>query len=357
MFYAGIDAHKRTCTITIIDERGQKIKEGTVSTNIEALQNFFLPFKDKITAVVETCLNWPFIYKTLNHFLSDGVKVANAYKLRIIAEAKVKTDQISSFTLAQMLRIGYIPEIQVLSEKQIKMRDLVRSRTYLVRIKTRFKNKIHSLLDRDGQSPLSSRDLFSKSGRRFLKIIPAQNPKSFIIKKYLNHIETLETDVKELEIALRNNLSKQKEIKLLRTIPGIGQTAAFLLFTEIGNIDRFPSPGKLCSYAGLTPRVFASGGHEHRGHISHQGNKHMLWILTECAQVAIRFSPGIRKMFLKIKEKRGGKVAIIAVARRLLEIVFHVLNKKEEYQEIKAFPVISRHASLVTTFIERSYIV
>lgn len=346
MYYAGIDAHKRTCTVTIIDERGRKIKEATVATTVEALRKVFEPFKDQTKAVVETCLNWQFIYQTLNDYLAQGIIVANAYKLRLIAEAKVKTDQIGALTLAQLLRVGYIPKIYIPSEKQIKMRDLMRSRNYLVRVKTRLKNKIHSLLDKKGQGTLiSGTDLFGKAGRQYLRACPWGDPEGLIIHKYLDHIERLEKDIADLELTLRNRFGKDKDVLLLQSIPGIGKTASFLLVSEIGQISRFPNPERLCSYAGLTPRLFASGEKEYHGHITKQGNKHIRWILTECAQVAIRHSPGLLRIFSRIKEKRGGKIAVIAVARRLLESAWYVLNKKEAFQEVKAFPYLFQHAS------------
>jgi transposase len=337
MLYAGIDAHKRTCTIVIIDDRGRKIKEGVVKTGEFEIKEFFAPYKDRISAVVETCLNWFFVRKVLAGYIRD-IKVADAYKLRIIAEAKVKTDSLSAYHLAQLLRIGYIPEIFVPDEKTIKLRELIRARVYLVRLKTRFKNKIHSLLDKNGFHNHPGTDLFGKAGRIFLRKLTIGKPEEGIIARYLGIIEKLEEDIKAFEIIVSNNVDNTPEIKLLRSIPGIGKISSHLLLAEIGNIKRFRNKGKLCSFAGICPRIYASGDVERRGHISKAGNIYIRWILTECAQVASRHSPGLRKIFCRIQRRHGAKVAIIAVARTMLEIVFNVLSKGEEYSEIKAFP-------------------
>jgi transposase len=356
MYYAGIDAHKRTCTIVIIDDRGHKIKEGVVKTEEFEIKGFFAPYKDRVSAVVETCLNWFFIRKTLVGYLRE-IKVADAYKLRIIAEAKVKTDSLSAYHLAQLLRIGYIPEIFVPDEKTIKLRELIRARVYLVKLKTRFKNKIHSLLDKNGLHSHPGTDLFGKAGRDFLRKLTIGKPEEGIIARYLGIIEKLEEDIKAFEIIVSNNVDDTPEIKLLRSIPGIGKISSHLLLAEIGDIKRFRHKGKLCSFAGICPRIYASGEVERRGHISKQGNCYIRWILTECAQVASRHSLGLRRIFIKIQRKHGSKVAIIAVALRLLEIVFDVLTKGEAYSETKAFPKLSRYASNLTTSRERSYIV
>jgi transposase len=344
MYYAGIDAHKRTCTIVIIDDRGNKIKEGVVKTEENEIRGFLAQHREQTVAVVETCLNWVFIHRTLRGYVRE-IKVAQTYKLRIIAEAKVKTDSIDANTLAQMLRIGYIPEIYVPDDKTLKLRELIRARVYLVRLKTRLKNKIHSILDKNGFPTHPGTDLFGKAGRNFLRTLTIGKPEAGIIARYLELIEKLEENIEAFEIAVSNNVDETPEIKLLRSIPGIGKISSHLLLAEIGDIKRFRTKERLCSFAGLCPRIYCSGEVEQRGHISKAGNAYMRWILTECAQVASRHSPGLRKLFCRIQRRHGTKVAIIAVARRLLEIVFCVLTKEEEFSEVKAFPNFSRHAS------------
>jgi len=337
MLYAGIDAHKRTCTIVIIDGQGKKIKEGVVKTDEFEIKGFFAPYRNRVCAVVETCLNWFFIHKVLKGYIQD-IKVAEAYKLRIIAEAKVKTDSLDAYHLAQLLRIGYIPEIYIPDEKTIKLRELIRARVYLVRLKTRMKNKIHSILDKNGFHQHPGTDLFGKAGRNFLRQLTIGKPEEGIIARYLGIIEKLEENIKAFEIIVSNNVDETKEIKLLRSIPGIGKISSHLLLVEIGEIKRFKTKGKLCSFSGLCPRIHCSGETERRGHITKAGNAYIRWILTECAQVASRHSPGLRKIFCRIQRKHGTKVAIIAVARTMLEVIFNVLTKEENFSEIKAFP-------------------
>ena len=347
MLYAGIDAHKRTCTIVIIDNQGRKIKEGVVKTESDSIRGFLGPYKDQVCAVVETCLNWHFIYRVLKGYIVD-IKVAQTYKIKIIAEAKVKTDSISANTLAQMLRIGYIPEIYIPNEKTRKLRELTRNRVYLVRLKTRLKNKIHSLLDKNGLNQFMGTDLFGKAGRKHLRTLTIGNPEQGIIKRFLELVEKLEENIKDIETVIGNNVDDSPEIKLLRSIPGIGRISAHLLLGEIGNIRRFKSKAKICSFAGICPRIYASGEVERRGHITKAGNSYMRWILTECAQTAIRHSPGLRKIFNNIALRHGKKVAVIAVARRMLGIIFNILTRKEEFSELKAFPKLmksTRYAS------------
>lgn len=345
MFYAGIDAHKRTCTICIVDEKGVIVKEDKVPTEFVSLRNFFKPHPQKIRAVVETCLNWPFIYRSLHGYVSD-IQVANTYKLRVIAEAKVKTDKVDARTLAHLLRVDYIPAIHVLSEETRQLRELMRSRVYLVRLRTRFKNKIHAILSREGHPTPPGSDIFGKAGRLFLRNLPLPKSEQLVIHQYLDLIEALEGKIHILQYTVHNNAKDSEEIKLLRSIPGIGEISSHLLMGELGSIDRFHTPKHLASYGGLTPRIRASGDTSYTCSLGQAANKYIRWIMTECAQVASQHSPGLRNIFLRIRSRQGTQVAIIAVARRLLETVYHVLKKGEPYQEEKAFPI--RHASFLT---------
>jgi len=335
-YYAGIDAHKSSCTITILDGDGNKIKDGKVRTEKAELIKFFGDYASQTTAVVETCYNWNYVYNSLKDTLK-AVKVAHAYKIRIIAEAKVKNDTVDSRSLAHLLRTNFIPEIYVAPQKIFSQREIVRGRVYLVRIRTKLKNKVHAILAKNGLTGFSGTDLFGKAGREFLNDCPLPEWEKKAVNRYLSVIDSVTDEVKEFEMLMRNAFGKNPTYKLLKTIPGIGDMAAAVLLTEIADIKRFAIKEKLCSYAGLTPRAIFSGEGGRNGHISKQGNRYIRWIIVECATIAIRHSVGLGKLYQRLKEKRNHQIAIIAVARKMLEIAFHVWKSQDEYSEVKAF--------------------
>ena len=122
-------------------------------------------------------------------------------------------------------------------------------------------------------------------------------------------------------------------MELLKTIPGIGRFISFLLKSEVDSMDRFSSKEKFASYAGLTPSVHQSGNKSYTGKITKQGNKFIRWALTEAAQVAIVHSEYFRYYYSKAKAKKGTNSAIVAIARRIAEIVYVILKEKREYIE------------------------
>lgn len=143
-------------------------------------------------------------------------------------------------------------------------------------------------------------------------------------------IEILDREIKLLEGRIRETLStKSRDLKILTSIPGIGFIGASTLIAEIGNIHDFKDADKLTKWAGLTPSVYQSANVTRTGSITKQGSRHIRWILVELAHVAIRSKGQIKSFFGRLMPKKGYKKAIIAVARKMLRIVWHLLVNDE----------------------------
>jgi transposase len=145
-------------------------------------------------------------------------------------------------------------------------------------------------------------------------------------------IDILEKEIKLLEGRIRESLkSKFKELHILTSVPGIGFIGASTLIAEIGNIHDFDNPDKLAKWAGLTPSVYQSANVTRTGSITKQGSRHIRWILVELAHVAIRSQGQIRTFFERLMPKKGYKKAIVAVARKMLRLVWHLLTYDEVF--------------------------
>jgi len=235
-----------------------------------------------------------------------------------------------------------------------------------VQNRTELKNKIHHLLD-SASIRLSSvlSDLFGKSGMIILNGLVQNEPLEEIIKSlpkkmrgsvdiisstvpasipqvtlvllqsYLKLVEDLDQEIKLLEGRIRESLaSKSREIQILTSIPGIGFIGASTLIAEIGNVRDFKDADKLTKWAGLTPSVYQSANVTRTGSITKQGSRHIRWILVELAHVAIR-SPGrLKSFFERLMPKKGYKKSIIAVARKMLRIVWHLLVYDEVFIDV-----------------------
>ncbi len=213
---------------------------------------------------------------------------------------------------------------------------LSRPRISLVKLRTSIKNKIHAIIDRNRDSYAGLEnlaDVFGKTGTQILKDtkIPATDYK--ILTGYLELIDNINKKIKAIKDEIGKRSFQDRDIKLLKTILGIGDFLAFLVKSEIDTISRFSSKQKLCSYAGLVPSTRTSGDRSYSGRITKQGNKYLRWALTEAVKISIRYSPYFNYYYNKVRAKRNTNSATIAVARRMLEIIYTILKEKREYIE------------------------
>ena len=284
---------------------------------------------------MEASYNWQYFYRAVEE-AADNITLAHPLKTRIIGEAKIKTDKIDSKALAYMLKAGMLPRAYVPRRDTMENKMLLRDRISLVRIRTQIKNKIHAIIDRNrdsycGLENLS--DIFGKTGKNILRDTKIGPIDYKILTGYLDLIDEIGKKIKDLESQIDKRSLEDREIEILKSIPGIGNFTAFLLKTEIDDISRFASKEKLCSYAGLVPSTHGSGERLYHGRIVKQGNKFLRWALTEAAQTSIRCSQYFRYHYSKVRSKKNANSATIAIARRMAEVIYVMLKEKREYIE------------------------
>ncbi len=331
MLYAGLDIHKKTCQTVICTQDGKIIKEGKINNKPEVIKDFFKEFKE-ITIAIEACVNWEYIFETLEE---EGyhVVLAHPLKTRIIAESKVKTDKIDAKILSHLLRTGFLPTSYIPSKKTRDLRNLVRQRVALGKYRAKFKNKICAELLRRGIPYERGGAIFTDKGRRWLRSLHIPT-----IDTYLPLLESVMKETDKLELTFKKEGKTHKDIQLLITIPGIGTYSALLICSEIGDISRFRCEEKLFSYAGVIPSVHQSGEHKYHGHITKQGSKYLRWILTEVVRIHLiwtkkhKVETTISRFYQRIRKKKPENVAAIAASRKLLQIIYHMLKNQNEFR-------------------------
>jgi transposase len=337
MKYIGLDLHKKSIFATVLDGDGKilsKTKIGPKSRDI----CYYLKSqgtKDELSVAMEASYNWPYYYRAAEE-AADTIVLAHPLKTRIIGEAKIKTDKIDSKVLAYMLKADMLPAAYVPSKDTMENKLLLRSRISLVRIRTQIKNKIHAIVDRntDSYSGLENMtDIFTKTGIKILRDTEICPTDHRILTGYLDLMDEIDKKIKDIESQIDKKSIEDKDIELLKTIPGIGTFTAFLIKSEIDDITRFTSKEKLSSYAGLIPSTHSSGQRLHHGRIVKQGNKFLRWALTEAAQTSIRCSEYFRYHYCKIRSRKNANSATIAIARRMLEVIYVMLKENREYIE------------------------
>ncbi|KXB00161.1 hypothetical protein AKJ40_01780 [candidate division MSBL1 archaeon SCGC-AAA259M10] len=323
--YAGVDVHKDYCHGVLMDENGEVFKEEDFDNSVKGVRRFFGGF-ESAQVVIEACYSWRPTLERLEEFGLE-VKMAHPRKTKAIAEAEIKTDSIDATTLAHLLRARLIPESYVPPDDIRELRDKTRARAGLGKERTRMKNKIKAELEKNRIT--MDINPFTIKGKEKLRGFGVCT-----VKYYLEMLETIQEQIDEIETDFEEIAEKYEEAKLLMTIPGVGAFSALLILAEIGDIDRFPDPEKLCSYAGLVPKVHKSGNITRYGNIKKAGSKYLRWILVEDVWIHVGCADSqLTKYYRKKKREKGdGRMAAIATARKMLTAIYYMLKRGEEYR-------------------------
>jgi transposase len=329
----GIDQHKYFSQIKVMDTYGKHIDQCRLEhSDREAMKAYFSQFPQGTSAAIEAT---GFTYWLTDLLMETGIDVhmAHPFKVKLIAEAKVKTDKIDARVLAELLRTNFFPEAYIPNPDLRQKRQLLRYRSMLVRMQTSLKNRIHALLDRHGiQKPKTFESLFCKQGREFLSDLDLPRVDRMVCDNWLEILDECKVRIKDAEKHIRRICKDDPRAELLMTVPGIGYITAYTLLSEIGTISRFASAKKLCSYAGLVPRVSQSASHMYSGHITKQGNSFIRFCMVEAAHTASRTDYRLAQWHNKLKRNKGGSIAAVALARKMLTMVWHLLSKHIDYK-------------------------
>jgi transposase len=332
MLYTGIDYHRSFSYLTTMNEKGEVITQKKLPSNGEIV-DFLKSFGQSMEVAIEATPSWYWLY---DHLEDDGfeVKLSHPLKTKAIAYAKVKTDKVDSATLAHLLRSNLLP-LSYVPEKSIRLnRELLRYRASLVKIQTGVKNKIHTILAKNNVSHGYS-DLFGKEGMSFLHSVALPENYKIALEGYLTVLDVVREEIRAVSKKVQQLAEKDRDALLLMTIPGMGYYSALLTKSEIGDVQRFRSAKQLCAYAGLVPSTHASGNTCFHGHITKQGSRWLRWILIEAAIHAVKRPGVLRRFYFNVERKKGGQIAKVATARKLLEWIYHILRDGRTYQEME----------------------
>jgi transposase len=343
-YFIGMDLHQKTSTFSVKEKGGRIVDARTIPTTKESIEKFLSPFTGA-TLALEPVSQW-YCYADYIESLGFTVKIANPMRVKAIASARIKTDSIDAGVLSDLLRADLLPESYHAPRDVRAWKEEVRLRMSLVRLRVQVKNKIHALLWKQGlRSPYT---LFSKRGLAWLDTQVFSKEITIALTTYRETLALLDRQISEAEVRMIEDNKQRQEVKLLITIPGISYLSALTIMAEVGDITRFPSAKKLMGYAGVVPSTYASGGKVRHGRIIKQGSSWLRYVLVEAAhhQLHCTKRKGLADYYNRIKEKKGGKAAAVATARKLCAVIFRVLTDKcpfmipEEWDRRRAHPFV-----------------
>jgi transposase len=331
----GVDLHKDTLTACVFCGCCGEVSWQKIPCKCrKQIAGYFAALPRPHTVAIESVGFYRWLWEMLEPVVEKLV-LADATQARALAGRRIKTDREDALNIAQLLAAGRLPtsyapplEVQIL-------RDLTRHRNGFSRQHARVLCRVKSVMNtnnRPGPARLESDGLI-----RYLKGQGEKLPP--------RHVEMLWQCVDQLALTERQIAAAERTIAelvrrgcsqeayaILTSFPGVALVTAATVIAEIGDFKRFHDAKAIGRYAGLNPRVFASGGKQRMGHIAKTGSADLRWILQQAAWTAIRTDEQVRRIFVRIAKRSGRKAAAVAVARKLLTWMWSAVVKGEVYQ-------------------------
>lgn len=331
--YFGLDVHKKFIQVCKLSKTGEVLSNTKIGGDKESILAFANELKSDDHVVLETTFNSWSVYDALTESKARIV-VSDSNKVKAIAHAKVKTDKVDAEILARLLRADFIPEVQMPSKQTWQRRELVSHLRFLSKQRTMIKNAIWGILNRN-LIKVPHKNVFTKRGIVWLKTLALHPLLRLQLDNLLSSYDSLEITSYEVEKTLIEIASEDQNVRLLLSIPGVGLKVAVGLVAAIGDVNRFKTPNQLAKYFGLTPSLSQSADRSYSGRITKQGTSYGRWLAVEAAQsLALSGSP-ITASYYKIKNKKGHNIAVTALARKLIVVVWHMLKKQQPYRYAK----------------------
>jgi transposase len=322
----GMDLHRRRSVLVRMTEDGRRLGTARIANSPAELRAQIARAGKSPKVVLEATYGW---YWAADVLAAAGAEVHLAHPLGVKAFTyrRVKDDKRDAGDLADLLRMGRLPEAWIAPLPVRELRELTRYRAKLVGLRTSCKDQVHAVLAKLGV-PVTCTDIFGTAGSAWLDQLRLPQPyagKVTSLRHLAGELTTEITMLSQVTVAL---LAGDRGYQVIQQLPGIGPVHAAVIIAEIGDVTRFTSAAQLCSWAGLTPRHRESDAKVTRGHITKQGSPILRWALIEAVQRIPRDSViGTAKQ--AIIDRRGPQarsIAKVAAARRLLTLVFYGLR-------------------------------
>jgi transposase len=339
MQFIAFDSHKHYTFASVEDQATGEVLEAKIPHERGELRKFLRGCEVGSPVAVETIGNW---YWIVDEIEAAGFRprLVHARKAKVMMGMVNKTDKLDARGMNQLQRCGTLPVVWIPPGELRDRRDLPRTRMVLVRQRTQLKNRIHATLAKYALTIRGVSDIFGVRGRQLLAVRMKQLPEhtAFATQRLLEEFDSIEGHVEAFEKRMKAIFEQTEEIRLLKTLPGVGLILAIVIATEVGVIGRFPSAERFASYVGTTPRVHASGGRTRYGRLRPDVNHYLRWAFVEAAStICLHRSRHAHRhvsgLYNRIRGRKGHQKAIGAVARHLAEATYWVLTKRESYRD------------------------
>ncbi len=334
MIYVGMDISSKSFMVHAIDSKNKLVFKGEIKPTRQGIRHLIKQLGRQTKLVVFEAgnqLKW--IALELKQIKGVRLHVVHPNEIKWINQSSAKTDKIDARKLAQLARGDMLPrKVHIVQGTARQLRELISARHTLQSKRVALINSIRGCLKQEGYR-LPEKFFSHANWRGHLERMRVADTQKLILTSYMTGIESLlaaenELTAKVLEI-------QHEQIDCLQSIPGIGELSSRVIISAIDDVKRFDSKKGLAKYGALTPRIYQSGGVTHLGRINRDGRHEVRRVLLQCAHTVARMKSyearPLRTFFERVRQRRGKKIAIVALARKLLTIAYGVLRTQTMY--------------------------
>jgi transposase len=321
--YVGIDLHRRRSVIVQMSPEGERLGAAVrIDNDPFELARQAASWGENPEVVLEATYGW---YWAADVLAEAGARVHLAHPLGVkgFAYRRVKNDVRDASDLADLLRMGRLPEAWIAPPAVRELREAVRHRAKLVAMRSGLKAQVHAVLAKQGVTVAVS-DLFGVGGQQLLDRLQLDAAYAARVDSLRRLIDAFTFEIDVLAQRTAAQLRDHRGYRAIQAIDGVGPVLAAVFVAEIGDVTRFSRPEQLCSWAGMTPRHRESDTKVHRGRITKQGNNLVRWAAVEAVQRVHGGPLGATR--IRLAQRRGANIAKVAAARKLLTLVYYGLR-------------------------------
>ncbi len=335
--YTAFDLHANNTYVAIIDHEGNRVAKKKLPNDSGIILDFLSPHRKHIIGiVVESTYNWYWIVDTL---VDAGYKVhlANTAAIKKYKGLKHSDDKEDAFWLAEMLRLDILPEGHIYPKEERAIRDLLRKRGHLVKLRTSLILSLQNIIVRNCGVKIDSNDIKRLKEDRVTPLLKENEELALSGKVTKESIDFLTSKIRAIEYTVECKVRLKDPYQKLLTLPGIGKVLGLTIMLETGSIDRFQKVGNYCSYCRKVSSRWTSNEKAKGSGNKKNGNKYLAWAFSEAAELARRYDPLSRAYYNRKMQKTNFMIAHNALAHKLARAAYHVMKDQVPFIPEKLF--------------------
>ena len=326
--YVGIDLHASNSFLAVVDREGKTVFKRRLVNDSAMVLSVLEPYKECMQGIaVESTFNWYWLVDALMD-AGHGVHLANPAAIQKYRGMKHSDDHSDAVWLAEMLRLGILPEGYIYPREERPVRDLLRKRMHLVRLRTSLINSLQNIIARNTGASVGGKQISRLTSDMVAPLLEQDDNLALTGQVSKQTIDFLTRQIKKIEKKLQEKIEWKQEYVCLTTIPGVGAILSFTITLETGPVSRFAAAGNYASSCRKVPTRWTSNGKSKGNGNKKNGNKYLAWAFSEAAELSRRFDPRIRAWYNRKASRTNRMIAHSALGHKLARAAYYIMRDK-----------------------------